>query len=47
MPGLEFSSVAVGYILTLGLTAACIIYGILKWNSDSDEESAEGKYGNQ
>ena len=25
-----------GYVLAIGLTAACIVWGILKWNKDED-----------
>lgn len=34
MLGLENTGVIVAYVLTIGGAALCVVYGILKWNSN-------------
>lgn len=34
MFGIDDPQIWLGYVVTLGITAACILYGLLKWNKE-------------
>jgi len=38
MFGITDPAIWVGYLLALGFTLACIVYGLLNWNNGVEEE---------
>lgn len=40
MLGIDDPWIQLGYILTIGVTLACILYGLLKWNEGGDEDGS-------
>ncbi|WP_255668331.1 symporter small accessory protein [Methanooceanicella nereidis] len=40
MLGINDTWILMGYILTIGFTLACILYGLLNWNKGGDEHGS-------
>jgi len=38
MFGIPDPAIWVGYLLALGFTLACLVYGLLNWNKGTEEE---------
>jgi hypothetical protein len=36
--GIEDPYIWTGYLMAIGCAVVCVIYGLLKWNEDGDED---------
>jgi hypothetical protein len=43
MFGLPDPSIWLAYLLCIGSTVLCVVYGVLNWNRDGDEDKEDGK----
>jgi hypothetical protein len=43
MLGLPFGSVMIAYLVCIGSTLLCVVYGIINWNRDSDKQEGGKK----
>lgn len=43
--GIEDPYVWGGYVIAIALAIICAIYGLLKWNSEEEEDTGEGADG--
>lgn len=43
MFGLPDPSIWLAYLLCIGSTVLCVVYGVLNWNRDDDEDKEDGK----